>query len=204
MPVVTQCTARPVGRPKCFDEEKALDQAMRVFWRKGFEGASIIDLTQAMDIKPASLYSAFGNKQELFRRALELYREQQLPSLREALKEPTAYAVAERVLRESAIFLTRPDFPHRCLTVQTCAASHEGAMIHNELITLRNDAQQALKRRFERARRKGDLPREASPESLARFIATVYQGMNIQAINGATRKQLLDLAQTALRAWPKD
>jgi len=193
-----------MGRPRSFDEEKALDQAMHVFWEKGFEGASLNDLTKAMGIKPASLYGAFGNKQDLFRKALERYRAQQLRFTDDALQEPTAYAVAERLLRESAIFLTRPDMPPRCMTIQTLAASDEGVEIHNELIMLRRGAQKALRRRFARAKREGDLPKHSNPDSLARFITSVYQGMNIQSINGATRKELLDLAQTSLRAWPVD
>jgi AcrR family transcriptional regulator len=194
-----------MGRPRSFDEEKALDQAMHVFWEKGFEGASLSDLTKAMGIKPASLYGAFGNKQDLFRKALKRFLAQQVPFVQDALQEPTAYAVAERILREMAICLTRPGLPHGCLTIQTSlAASDEGAVIHDELITLRTDAQKALRRRFARAKREGDLPEDSNPDSLARFITTVYQGMTIQGVNGATRKELLDLAQTSLRAWPVD
>jgi len=194
-----------VGRPRSFDEEKALDQAMRVFWEKGFEGASLSHLTKAMGIKPPSLYGAFGNKQELFRKALERYRARQVPFIYDALQEPTAYGVAERILRQSAIFLTRPGCPHGCLTIQTSlAASDEGAVIHDELITLRRDAQKALRRRFARAKQEGDLPEHSDPDSLARFITAVYQGMAIQRVNGASRKELLDLAQTSLRAWPVD
>ncbi len=195
---------RIVGRPRSFDEEKALDQAMHVFWKKGFEGATVSDLTKATGLKPASLYGAFGNKQELFRKALERYRVQQLPFIYDALQEPTAYAVAERLLRESAIFLTRANLPPRCMTIQTVASSDEGAVLHNELIILRRDAQKALRRRFAQAKREGDLPADSDPESLARFITAVYQGMNIQSVDGATRKELLDLAQTSLRAWPVD
>jgi AcrR family transcriptional regulator len=82
-----------MGRPRSFDEEKALDQAMHVFWEKGFEGASLNDLTKAMGIKPASLYGAFRNKQELFRKALERYRAQQLRFTDDALQEPTGWLV---------------------------------------------------------------------------------------------------------------
>jgi AcrR family transcriptional regulator len=196
---------KAVGRPRSFDEEKALDQAMRVFWKKGFEGASITHLTKAMGIKPGSLYAAFGSKQELFRRALERFRALHVPFVEDALKEPTAYAVAERTLREMAVFLTKPGCPPGCLTIKTSlAASDEGAVIHNELITLRTSAQRALRLRFARAKREGDLPAHSNPESLARFITAVYQGMTVQSINGATREELLDLAETSLCAWPME
>lgn len=193
-----------LGRPRSFNEEEVLDEAMQVFWAKGFEGASLCDLTEAMGIQPASLYAAFGNKQELFRRALERYRDQQLCFMQEALREPTAFAVAERMLRESAMFLTRPGLPPRCMTMETLAASDEGVEIHDELTLLRKDAQTALQKRFARAKREGDLGGQVNAGSLARFVTAVCQGMNIQRLNGATRKELLDLAQTALRAWPKN
>ncbi len=193
---------KSAGRPRCFDEEKALDQAMLVFWEKGFEGASLGDLTSAMGIKPASLYAAFGNKEALFRKALERYRAQQLPFIYDALQEPTAFAVAGRMLRGCAMFLTRPNFPARCMTIETLAASEEGLEICKDLTSVRLDAQKELQRRFARAKREGDLPQECNPGSLARFITAVCQGMNIQSANGSTRKDLLDLAQTSMRAWP--
>jgi AcrR family transcriptional regulator len=193
---------KSTGRPRSFDEEIALDQAMRVFWEKGFAGASLSHLTQAMGIKPASLYGAFGNKRELFRKALERYRSQQLSFMEDALQEPAAYAVAERLLRETAVFLTRPGFPPKCLTVQTFAGSDDAEEIHNELVMLRRGAQTALRKRFARAKREGDLPQHSNAGDLARFVTTVCQGMNIQTINGATRKELLALAQLALQAWP--
>jgi AcrR family transcriptional regulator len=200
-----QSELKLVGRPRSFDEEKALDQAMHVFWEKGFKGASLSHLTKAMGIKAPSLYGAFGSKQELFRKALERYRVQQAAFIYDALQEPTAYEVAERILRESARLLTRPGYPRGCLTIQaSLAASDECEVIHDELIKLRTDAQKALRRRFARAKQKGDLPEHSNPDSLARFITTVYQGMTIQSVNGATRKELLDLAQTSLRAWPVD
>jgi AcrR family transcriptional regulator len=202
MPVPRENKSKVVGRPRSFDEAEALDKAMNVFWQKGFEGASISDLTHAMGIKPASLYGAFGNKQELFHRALERYKSQQLPFLLDVLEEPTAYQVAERLLRESAIFLTRPGLPHRCLTIETLADCDEGRAVQNDLLLLRMEGQEGLRKRFARAKREGDLPKAADPDSLARFITAVCQGMNIQSTNGATRKQLLDLAQTSLRAWP--
>ena len=193
---------KSVGRPRCFDEGWALDKAVRVFWEKGFEGASLSDLTKAMGIKPASLYAAFGNKRSLFRKALERYNADQLKFAKDALLEPTAFAVAERLLRQSAMFLTRPNFPSRCMTIQTISPSRGGTEINNELALLRTDAQKALRRRFVRAKREGDLPEQSSPSTLARFVMTVCQGMNIQRMNGATRKDLLDLVDMSLVGWP--
>jgi AcrR family transcriptional regulator len=156
-----------------------------------------------MGIMPGSLYAAFGSKEQLFRKALERFRTLHVPFVLEALSEPTAYAVAERALREMAIALTGPGCPPGCLTIKTSLApSDEGSMIHNELVKLRVAAQKALRMRFERAKREQDLPKDSNPESLARFITTLYHGMTVQSVDGATRSQLLDLAETALRIWP--
>src|SRR6266550_5425162 len=90
--------ASTVGRPRAFDVDQALDQALKVFWRKGYEGASLPDLTRAMGINRPSLYAAFGNKQSLFCQALKRYHERQRDFFRQALDAPTACEVARRIL----------------------------------------------------------------------------------------------------------
>ena len=196
-------STKPVGRPRSFDQGTAIDRAMRVFWERGYEGASLKELTAAMGIKPASLYGAFGNKQELFRQALKHYLATEVAFVQDVFTEETAFRVAQRLLRESAVFLTRPGFPHGCMTVQTSLAiTEEGAQVHRDLVNLRVTAQKTLKDRFARAKREGDLPADASPKSLARFVVSVYQAMTVQAVSGASRKDLLDLAETAMKAWP--
>src|SRR5947207_11547368 len=99
------------GRPRAFDTDAALDAALAVFWRKGYEGASLTDLTAAMGINRPSLYAAFGSKEDLFRKALDRYAEGPAAYVREALEEPTARAVAERLLRGAAELLTNPRNP---------------------------------------------------------------------------------------------
>ena len=92
------------GRPREFDADKALDRAMRVFWRKGFLSASLTDLTRAMRVSRPSLYAAFGNKEELFRRALERYFEGPSSYAHESLRAPTARAVVKNILYGAIIF----------------------------------------------------------------------------------------------------
>ncbi|MDT7814108.1 MAG: hypothetical protein QOJ42_4024 [Acidobacteriaceae bacterium] len=177
---------------------------MHVFWRKGFEGASLNDLTAAMGIQPASLYQAFGNKRALFEKALARYLAGPVAFVHDALNEPRAYAVADRILRRTAEFLTEGRSRRGCMTIQAALAGGvEGEPIRRKLIALRVKEQDALRRRFERAKSEGDLPSDADAADLAQFVTAIYQGMTVQAINGASREDLLRLSDTALRIWPK-
>jgi AcrR family transcriptional regulator len=192
------------GRPRGFDPEQALDQAMHVFWEKGYDGASLRDLTTAMGIEPASLYKAFGNKQTLFEQALARYLAGPVAFIQGALSEPTAYAVAARTLRDSAGFLTQQHTRRGCMTIQAAlVGGNESQPVREELIALRLRGQEALRQRFERAQDDGDLAKTADATDLARFVTAIFQGMTVQAINGASLEELLRLAETALRAWPK-
>jgi len=177
---------------------------MHVFWEKGYEGASLHDLTAAMGIQPASLYKAFGNKQTLFEQALARYLAGTVAFIQDALSEPTAYAVAERTLRDSAEFLAKQHTRCGCMTIQAAlVGGKESQPVREELIALRLRGQEALRQRFERAQEEGDLAKIADASDLARFVTAIFQGMTVQAINGASPDQLLRLAETALRAWPK-
>jgi AcrR family transcriptional regulator len=190
------------GRPREFNADEALDRALEVFWRKGYESASISELTEAMGINRPSLYAAFGNKEELFRKALDRYAQGPAAYTYEALEEPTARAVAERLLRGAVDALTDPNNPHGCLGVQgTLTCGNAAASIKEELCARQARWQAALQRRFERARREGDLTGSANSADLAQYVATVLQGMAVQAAGGATRQQLRKVAELALYAW---
>jgi AcrR family transcriptional regulator len=194
----------PRGRPRTFDPDKALDRALRVFWRKGYEGASLADLTRAMRINRPSLYAAFGGKEALFRKVLDRYAEGPAAYVRAALEEPTARAVAERLLLGSADLLGDPRHPRGCLMVQGALACGGAAeSVRRELAARRAAADVAVRRRLERARAEGDLPAGADPADLARYLATVVRGMAVQAAGGASRAELRRVAATALRAWPE-
>ena len=192
-----------MGRPREFDVNHALDRAIEVFWRRGYEGASVADLTEAMGINPPSLYAAFGNKEGLFRQALDRYWGLRTAFWDDALAAPTARAVAETLLRGTAKFLGDPCHPKGCLAVQGALASGgEEDCIRKELEKRRGTSQAEIRERFKRAKREGDLPADADPAVLARFLATVIEGMAVQAASGATRKELERVAETALLAFP--
>jgi AcrR family transcriptional regulator len=197
-----KCSASP-GRPRAFCVEYALDQALQVFWQKGYEGTSLSDLTAAMGINRPSLYAAYGNKEALFRKALERYAESSAAFLRKAMEEPTARAVVEHLLFSAADGVTCPDKPHGCLTVRCALSSGEAAdSIRLELANRRANGEAMLRKRLERAKAEGDLPADANAADLARYVTTVYQGMSVQAAGSASREQLRRVAKTALKAWP--
>jgi AcrR family transcriptional regulator len=192
-----------MGRPRAFDKEAALTSAMEVFWRRGYEGASLAELTKAMGINPPSLYAAFGNKEGLLKAALDHYGAKRADFLRSVLDAPTAHEVAARMLYGTADMQTDPANPPGCLLVQGGLACGSGAeAIPSELAGRRATNEDLFRTRFERSRAKGDLPADAEPAALARYLSAVIGGMGVQAAAGATREDLREIADVALRAFP--
>ena len=193
------------GRPRAFDIDRALDRALQVFWRQGYEGTSLSDLTKAMGINRPSLYAAFGNKEELFRKVLDRYAKGPSSRVSQALSEPSAYAAAKRLLYANAELQTNPKNPRGCLTVHgalTCSPENE--TIRRELASRRLTAGNDLLKRLEQAKAEGEIPQSADPAELARYFIAVIQGMSVQATSGASRRQLEKVADLALLAWPKE
>lgn len=188
------------GRPRGFDADAALDRAVEVFWQRGYEGASLGDLTDAMGINRPSMYAAYGNKEELFRRALERYAEADMAYARKALEEPTAYRVIESFLRANADAITRPDRPAGCLSIQGGLAS--GSEIAEFLAASRLAGERALAERLARAADEGDLPPGTDPAALARYVMSVSEGNAVHAAAGVGRAALHATVDIALRAIP--
>lgn len=187
------------GRPRGFDADAALDRAVEVFWQRGYEGASLGDLTDAMGINRPSMYAAYGNKEELFRRAVGRYAEQDMAYAREALAEPTAYAVIEKFLRANADALTRTDRPAGCLSIQGGLAGGSSARF---LAASRLAGEAALAARLARAVDEGDLPAGTDPAALARYVMVVSEGNAVHAAAGVDRASLHATVDLALRAVP--
>jgi AcrR family transcriptional regulator len=194
---------RPTGRPRGFDVDQALDRALRVFWEQGYEGASLATLTAAMGISTTSMYATFGNKEQLFRKALDRYTEGPSDYLRRAMDEPTAFDVASAVLAGTVATTTRPDDPHGCLGVQgALATSESGQQVRDLLIAWRDDGCSLLRDRFARAVDAGDLPPDTDPKLLARLVTTVAHGLAVQAASGVEQEELRAIADAVLRQWP--
>jgi AcrR family transcriptional regulator len=194
---------RPRGRPSAFDYDEALEKALRVFWSRGYEGASMAELTEAMGINRPSIYAAYGNKEELFSKALSRYLTGPAAYVAEAMKESTARQVAEKFLTQSAEFLSNEHNPRGCMIAIGTLFSGEGSeRVQRELIAYRQGYENALKERFDLAKLQNDLPQNANTAALAKYIATVHQGMSVQATSGATKEELLEVAQQALNHWP--
>ena len=193
----------PTGRPREFNVDKALDRALRVFWRKGYEGASLPDLTKAMGINRPSLYAAFGNKEALFKKTIDRYLEGPAGYVRIALEQPTARRVVEHAFRGTIELVTDSRNPRGCFIVQAALACGDTAdCVRRELAKRRDALVTALRKRFERAVTEGDLTSDCDPADLARYVATVMHGMSVQAASGAQRSELEQVAKLALKAWP--
>jgi len=192
-----------MGRPRAFDLDQALDQALHVFWEKGYAGTSITDLTKAMGINPPSLYAAFGNKEKLFKKALDRYEGLRDQILEEAFEAPTARESMTRLLEGTAERLSEKRNPRGCLMVQgALSGGEECEAVKRDLSSRRAGGEALIRKRLKRAKREGDLPSEADAAALARFVATVMHGMAVQAAGGAAPKELRAIVNTALRAWP--
>jgi AcrR family transcriptional regulator len=194
--------SRPRGRPREFDRDAALDQALQLFWKRGYEGTSIADLTQELGITAPSLYSAFTSKADLYREALAHYQEQQGASTAQALAEkPTFKAAMGWMLRHAAHEFTRPGYPPGCMVataVLTCASENEEVARH--VAGLRAGSLKNLRARIERAVAEAELPVDTDTEALARFVGALIQGMSVQAQDGADEAALLKIAETGLKA----
>ena len=178
---------------------------MQVFWQQGYESTSISDLTKAMNIKPPSLYAAFGDKERLFLAAVERYGCKVGESPATILKEAsTARAAVERLLEKAASEFTDKSHPPGCMVITAATNCSAGsAHVQTALASLRKVTEMNIKARIERGIADRELAPGTDAGALAKFFTTVLEGMSIQARDGASRKSLLATAATAMRAWPR-
>ncbi|MBF6466617.1 TetR/AcrR family transcriptional regulator [Nocardia beijingensis] len=189
------------GRPRSFDRDAALDQAMRLFWTRGYEATSIGDLTAAMGIGAPSLYAAFGDKKTLFAEVVATFGARYGGFVARALaEEDTARAAVRRILREAATEYTRPDCPHGCLVI-SAGVNTTSAEVAELLRDMRNRNIDTFAARIQADIDAGLLPDHLDARTLARYVGTVMQGMSQAARDGASRAELDGVAELALRGW---
>ena len=192
------------GRPRGFDPDVALRQALDLFWERGYEGTSLNDLAQAMGIASASIYAAFGSKEQLFRRTMALYGATSGQPPRRALREEaTARAAIRSMLRATADEITRPDAPHYCMLILAApTGAVENHPVREFLADLRRDMYATIRERLARGVEDGDLAvTESELDGIARYYTTVVQGLSIQARDGAGREDLEVVITSAMAAW---
>lgn len=201
---IANTTKRLRGRPRAFNKTNALKAALILFWRHGYEGTSIAMLTKAMKISATSLYAAFGSKEELYREVLVLYVSTHGDPITRALSQPGSVREAIRqTLVEAAKQFSRSAWPQGCLVANgaiRCAPEHRTAA--KETSAIRRMGKDAIRQRLEQAIADGELEKDTDAEILAAYYSSVVQGMSVQAVDGASRDQLIKLGELAMAAWP--
>ena len=190
------------GRPREFDTELALGAALRVFWAKGYEGASLSDLTDEMGITRPSLYAAFGNKETLFRQALDLYERDKLTYIGDAIEAPTARGVAERLLMGSVDAATTGDCKGCMGVIASVACQSVEPSIRDDVNARAESSRRAIIARMQQAIDAGEFRVATEAEAITRYLLAIMQGISVQAQSGASREELLQVADSALLSWP--
>ncbi|AQR72882.1 TetR family transcriptional regulator [Sphingomonas sp. LM7] len=192
-----------MGRPRAFDTDRALEAAMRVFWTKGYEGTTLTDLTDATGVSRPSLYSAFGNKEALFKMALDRYVREKLDFIDRAIEAPTARGVAKALLHGMLAMQASDSDPKGCMgVINSVACGAEAETIRADVLARALVIRNALIARFEQAREEGDLPLDTNPVALTAFLIAILQGTALQAGAGASYQELESLVAGSLALWP--
>lgn len=191
------------GRPPAFNYEEALEKAMQTFWTFGYEGTSMAALIEAMDMNKPSIYAAFGNKEALFNQVLDKYVSGPSAFVKEAMAEPTSYLVAKTFLTKAVELLTQHQNPRGCMIVQgALSCGPEAEMMQKKLIAYRANMEESIKKRFDLAKDNRDLPEDTNTTALAKYVATIHQGISVQASSGASKDALMDIIDIAMQNWP--
>ena len=191
------------GRPKSFDRTAAIQQAMELFWDRGYEGTTFDDLIGAMKLSPSSFYHEFGSKERLYREAADYYLNMSTSYLRGFSSHRDTRAAFKALIEEAAAFFTNDASPAGCMIslAGTQLPPHLRS-VADYTKSLRKLFEQALAKRLRKGVSDGNLPPGTNVKELAAYFGTIFRGMAVQARDGASRKQLLAICRVAMRAWP--
>jgi AcrR family transcriptional regulator len=191
---------RKTGRPIGFDRDAALEAAMLLFWKRGFEGTSMADLTKAMGLNPSSIYAAFGDKHALFSLAVKRYLKTRAQYAAKALQQPTLEKVIRALFNSTVTFLTTPNHPPTCMTLGgAVGCSVEASPARDMMTEIRRQNESAMRERFLLAQKSGELSKDVNVDDYTRYLSTIIAGLSIQAANGSTKAELKRTAQMALQ-----
>jgi AcrR family transcriptional regulator len=191
-----------MGRPREFEVDDAIEKATLLFWRNGYEGTSLSDLTKAIGISPPSFYFAFGSKEGLFRKVIERQNPHLMKLAETACRKPTPRAVAKHFLHGYADVMTDPLHAPGCLALNSALPCKAGDPVRELLADLREQMRMRLRDRFAEARGGEGLPARIDADSLARLVLVIAWGMAVEAQSGASRADLRRMIALALPAWP--
>ncbi|NPD69338.1 TetR/AcrR family transcriptional regulator (plasmid) [Lichenicola cladoniae] len=192
------------GRPREFDREVALDAAMHLFWRKGFESASMTELCDAMRIRSPSLYAAYGSKEALYLEAINRYAATVGAALWSRLDDAeSARAGVENMLMAAADMLPESaDGPAGCMAMLAALSDDWPQAITDAARQMRDGSLERLRAHLAAGVMDGELPIGADVDGTARLFLGIYQGMAAQAKDGASSQQLRKVAERGMAAWP--
>lgn len=194
---------RKKGRPLSFDRDAALYQAMLLFWRHGYEATTLNDLTAALGVKPSSIYTVFGDKKRLFLEAVGVYLSGPITSESIIAHAANAREAAKGLLVASATGFTGADTPAGCLLASSAISCSDAAGdVQAELAGIRRGIEACLREKILSSIEAGLMPAESDAEALAAHTMALIQGMSTLARDGAPRKKLLRVVDTAMRVWP--
>ncbi|WP_406451106.1 TetR/AcrR family transcriptional regulator [Streptomyces sp. NBC_01622] len=192
-------TERSRGRPRAFDRDRAVLDAARLFWRRGYSGTSTRALTAALGLSTSSLYAAFGSKAGLFEEAVRTYAERYREIYRQAVAEKDIQTVFERVLIDSVHEFTQPGDTHPgCLISSAAMTDSTNALDAGAYIAeLHSSNEQALLVRVERAVQDGELAADTDAAALTGLVQSLWHGLSVRSNADTSRENLVKTAQLA-------
>lgn len=199
------CGKKSRGRPKQFDRDRALESALDLFWRHGYEATSLADLVEVTGAKAPTLYAEFGNKEGMFRAAVERYLQKYTTCTNQLLEQDLPVAeIVEAYVRSSVEVFTDPDTPSGCFMVCASAALSSASDDVAQMLRKKHHAQEtALKACFDRKVQQGELLAKTDTALLAKYVICTIEGMSVQAREGGSRSDLLRLLEALMLVWPR-